>query len=295
MHVPVNMASQVPTGGAIARPASAANVDSIATQRIGESDRAPQISQRLLGLFTWYSRRYLRRHFHSLRVSLPRLPPRRLELPTVIYSNHASWWDPIVGLLLKQEFFPQKNVYVPMEAAALARYGFFRRLGAFGVEAGTAHGAATFLRASKSILRDRANLLWLTPQARFTDARERPVQLKPGIAHLPRLAPRLCFLPVAIEYVFWEERLPEILVAFGQPMEVSSDDRVVKSQAWLEIFSSQLRQTQEALAAEALRRQPAAFRCLLNGRSGVGGIYDRWRGLRARLMGQQFRPQHGRL
>lgn len=256
---------------------------------------SPAISNALLRLFTWYSRRYLRRHFHSLRVSCTGLPPTTIRQSTVIYSNHASWWDPLVSLVVRREFLAGQKLYAPMDAAALERYGFFKRLGAFGVEQGTRRGAADFLRTSRKILQQRDSVLWLTPQSRFADARERPVRLKEGIGHLPRLAERISFIPVAIEYVFWEERLPEILVRFGPPCEVSGADRAVSPRVWTEYFAGQLAQTQDALAADAQRRDPGLFRCLLRGSAGVGGVYDRWRAFRAGLRGEKFQPEHGRL
>src|SRR5436189_6192376 len=62
----------------------------------GRRERAgasPIISPPLHRVFTWYSRRYLRRHFHSLRVSRASALPVKTDQPLVIYSNHASWWD----------------------------------------------------------------------------------------------------------------------------------------------------------------------------------------------------------
>jgi hypothetical protein len=182
-----------------------------------------------------------------------------------------------------------------MDATALERYGFFKRLGAFGVEQGTRRGAARFLRTAQRILQQEDSVLWLTPQSRFADARERPVRFKQGIGHLPGYAKGVCFIPVAIEYVFWEERLPEILVRFGKPHEASASDDVASSQKWTEFFAGQLAQTQDALAAEAQRREPGMFRCLLRGSAGVGGVYDRWRAFTAGLCGKKFQPEHGRL
>jgi len=255
----------------------------------------PTVSKPLHRLFTWYSRRYLRRHFHSLRVSRASALPVKTELPLVIYSNHASWWDPLVALVLAQEFLAGRSVFAPIEAAALARYGFFKRLGAFGVEQGTPHGAGQFLRRARRILQKPENTLWLTPQSRFADTRERPVRFKPGIGHLPRQVGPLCFVPVAMEYVFWEERLPEILVRFGAPYETSPEKMPLTPAEWTEFFAGRLAETQNALAAEAGGREPEKFQCLLRGSSGVGGVYDRWRALKAKARGQSFQAQHGKL
>jgi hypothetical protein len=134
----------------------------------------------------------------------------------------------------------------------------------------------------------------LTPQARFADARELPARLKAGIGHLSRLAPEIGFVPVAIEYSFWEERLPEILVRFGPP-RISQPDEPRDATAWTEIFSRHLTETQQALAAESIRRDRQAFQNLLAGRSGVGVVYDGWRALIARLKGKRFSAAHSNL
>jgi 1-acyl-sn-glycerol-3-phosphate acyltransferase len=92
----------------------------------------PSVSAPWLRWFTWYSRRYCRRHFHSLRVSRSGLPLELPALPLVIYSNHASWWDALVCLVLRDEFFGAHTAFAPIDAAMLQRYKFFARLGFFG-------------------------------------------------------------------------------------------------------------------------------------------------------------------
>ena len=177
----------------------------------------PSISLLLLRWFTWYSRGYLRRHFHSLRVSRAGLPPETSGLPLVLFTNHASWWDPLVGLVLKTHFFADRALFAPIDAAMLTRYGMFRKLGFFGVEQCSRRGAVEFLRMSETILQSSNHLLAVTPQGRFADVRERPIRFKAGLGHLATRVERALFLPMATELVFWEERLPEVLVRFGEP------------------------------------------------------------------------------
>jgi len=255
----------------------------------------PVICQPLRRLFTWYARRYLRRHFHSLRVARASVLPVKTDQPLVVYSNHASWWDPLVALVLAEEFLPGRHVFAPMDAGALDGYGFFKHLGVFGVEQGTRRGAGKFLHTARMILRKPKNAIWLTPQSRFADVRERPISFKAGIGHLPKQGGQLCFVPVAVEYVFWEERLPEILVRFGKPYETCAEKMQLAPQGWTEFFAGRLADTQNALAAEACHRQPERFHCLLRGQTGVGGTYDRWRAVKAKWRGELFQPQHGKL
>lgn len=254
----------------------------------------PAISPLLLRWFTWYCRGYLRRHFHSLRVSRAGLPSDTRGLPLVIYTNHASWWDPLVGLVLKTEFFSERALFTPIDAVMLARYRMFAKLGFFGVEQHRRGGAVQFLRTSEAILKSPHHLLAVTPQSRFADVRERPVHFQAGLGHLAMRVERALFLPMATEFVFWEERLPEILVRFGEPVEVRREHAAVFTHDyWTGLFEQKIEATQDALSVESQRRNPSEFQTLLLGGAGQGGIYDLWRAWKARLGGDSFRKEHG--
>ena len=260
-----------------------------------EAGAPPAISPLLLRWFTGYSRRYIRRHFHSLRVSTAGLPPDPRGLPLVLYSNHASWWDALVCLVIKDEFFSNRSAYAPIDAAMLERYKMFRRFGFFGIEQTSRRGAVQFLRTAEAVLQSPDHLLFMTPQSRFADVRERPLVFEPGLGHLPARTEGALFVPVAAEYVFWEERLPEILVRFGEPVEAGrSTAALISPAAWTNRFERKLEAAQDALAAEAQLRQPENFKTLLSGAAGQGGVYDWWRSLTARLRGETFRKEHGR-
>ncbi len=58
--------------------------------------------------------------------------------------------------------------------------------------------------------------MWITAQGRFSDVRERPLALRPGVARLAELAPEALFVPLALDYAFWEERGAEACLAFGR-------------------------------------------------------------------------------
>jgi 1-acyl-sn-glycerol-3-phosphate acyltransferase len=245
-----------------------------------------------LSWFRWYSVRYVRRHFHALRLSRecrPDVPP---GVPLVVYLNHAAWWDPLVGLILAKRLFADRATYAPIEGKALGRYRFMERLGLFGIDPDTRRGARRFLEVSRAILTRRDTALWMTPEGRFADPRQRPVRFRPGLAHLARSLQSGVLLPLALEYPFWEERSPEALARFGPPLEIRARaQRTVRQ--WNTLLEDRLRATQDALAEQAIRREPESFEILLRGRAGVGGVYDLWRRLRARLRGESFSPEHG--
>lgn len=253
----------------------------------------PRISPLMLRWFTWYCRGYVRRHFHALRISIDGPPPEAAGLPLVVYANHASWWDPLVGLLVKDECFRSRQLYAPMDATMLARYRLFAKLGFFGVEPGTRRGAVQFLRTSEAILRHANSVLAITPQSRFADVRERPLRFQSGLARLATRTHRALFVPMAIELVFWNERLPEILVRFGEPLVVKESTQSATSMKEMSLqLEHRLERTMDALSIEAQQRDATRFRTMLSGGAGQGGVYDWWRRAQAKWRGETFQKEH---
>jgi 1-acyl-sn-glycerol-3-phosphate acyltransferase len=244
----------------------------------------------LLTLFGWYLRFwYVPRRFGAVRVSrngLPQVPPGR---SVVIYSNHASWWDPAMYILLGLTLLPDRIGYGPMETRELERYGLLRRMGVFGIDPSSPRGAAAFLQTGRRILSNPRGTLWVTAEGRFTDPRARPLTLRPGIAHLARHVPDLVFVPLALEYSFWNESRPEALARFGRPIVPGAARDPAEITARL---TAGLTETMDALAVESMAREPALFQPILHGGAGVGGLYDLWRRLRAWGTGRRFDPAH---
>lgn len=248
-------------------------------------------SPMLLGMFQQYIRWYLWRHFHAVRtLHLERLSPD--PRPTIVVMSHASWWDPLIGMHLWRLQLPEYRHYGPMDAAALGHYGFFRKLGVFPVEQGTLRGAAGFLRTSMRILSQPNSMLWMTPQGEFTDVRERPVSFKPGLGALVHRMGPCRLLPLAMEYAFWNERLPEILLNFGEPLFVE-DGGAQSAEAWTAVLEQRMETTLDELASASKQRNAALFQTVTRGGKGVGGMYEAWQRVHARMRGETYKPEHG--
>ena len=139
----------------------------------------------MLRWFMAYSRRYVRRHFHALRLGREMLPTDiSPDEPLIVFMNHPSWWDPLVALILFEKLLPKRTFYGPIDGRALQRYGILRRLGFFGVELGTALGARQFLRGSAAALAQPGGALCITAQGHFTDVRQRPARFEAGLGAL---------------------------------------------------------------------------------------------------------------
>jgi len=260
---------------------------------VGEpSTSLPSIWRPLLKGFLTYGRFYMRRHFHALRLTRADRPMVGVDEPMLIYTNHPSWWDPMVILAVAYRLFPRRDHYGPIDREALERYGFMRRIGLLGIEPGTSSGARRYLRWGTEAASHPERAFLVTAQGRFTDPRERPAHLAPGLGHLVSRLDRGVVLPMALEYPFWEERLPEALVRFGPAVRIEEEWSRSPSD-WTALFEDRLVETQDLLARDARERRVERFETLLEGSAGVGGVYDVWRRFKALLTGRSFRPEHG--
>lgn len=239
-----------------------------------------------------YFERFIRRHLNAVR--LPRWGwPAVADHPgpIVVYCNHPAWWDAALVILLADRLFPGREARAPFDAKMLARYRIFARMGAFAVDLDSPRGAAQFLESARAILADPGRMMWITAQGRFVDARVRPLGLKPGVGRLAELAPDALFVPLALDYAFWEERGAEAFAAFGAPVAAAEllalprRERLVRLETGLEAVL-------DRLEADIVSREAERFRPLLSGRKGIGGIYDLWRRLAALAAGRRFDPAH---
>jgi len=254
----------------------------------------PRLSPLTLSMFQRYCERHLAFHLHAVRLSRshrPNLTGVR-ERPLIVYLNHASWWDPLVCLHLAAQLLPERRHFAPIDAETLARHRIFGRLGFFGIDAGNPRGARRFLQIAARIFEQPGATLWIAPGGRLADPRERPLQLAPGLGHLACRLRQGVLVPLAIEYPFWTARAPEALLRFGESIAI--EDAGMRARDWTAGLAAQLEATQEALAAEALAREPARFETLLGGGApAAGGLQDLWRRFASRLRGRRFRPVPG--
>ncbi len=246
---------------------------------------------RLTRFFAYIFSRAIRADFHALRVSKASAMPGRDAPHLVVYANHPSWWDAALYNALHPILFGARPGFAPIDAEMLKAYRFMGRIGAIGVDQSSRAGATAFLSTCAHVLKAPERMLWVAAQGRFADVRQRPLALRPGLAHLAAHAPQARFVPMAVEYPFWDERTPEALIRFGEalPGEEIAALGIKPGAARLE---TALTHTLDALSKEAMTRDPALFDTLLTGKVGVGGVYDLWRRAKAWSRGKRFEAAH---
>lgn len=156
-----------------------------------------------------------RRTFHSVRVHGLETLAHVLEAgPCIVVSNHTSWWDPMLAIVVANRMLEGCDGYALMDARNLRRLPFLGRLGGFGFESGDAGDGALALRYAARLLRRPRVLVWIFPQGRERPVDERPLAFQRGAAALARLA-RVPVVPAALRYQFGEAERPTCYASFG--------------------------------------------------------------------------------
>lgn len=170
--------------------------------------------------FTAYAAWLVRRRFHALwvRGNLP-----DTEAPLVVTSQHVAWWDPLVLLLLRRDWWPRGQYFVMMDQKNLASMKFFRWVGAFGIDRTRRAGVVSAVKYAVSMSTIPRARIVIFPQGRQRPMDRRPLDCQPGASWIARRA-RAQFVPMALRYEFLEDQHPDLFVSIGAPCDAPLDD-----------------------------------------------------------------------
>ena len=246
----------------------------------GHTDHAEIIAgdfnPRVARVFGFIARRMIAKRFNALRVtpgSLDALAEANdHDGPVVVCLTHSSWWDPMVGFFLHNRCLRDRQCLAPIDKDVLANLGIFKTLGLFGIDPDDPASHEAMRRYVIDRFTSMAKpTLWITPEGRFRDPRDR-MEIRPGVSTILSKLQNTRAYAVAAEYVFWDDQKPEMLVHL---LPVTTPDDPSRTTAWHRSVCRAMLDATEELAELAIARDPAAFDIILG--SGAGRtffVYD---------------------
>jgi len=225
-------------------------------------------------VFAAVNRRMLCRAFNTVRLAGgDHVDALDRTLPMIFYGNHSCWWDGLMEFFLGRVRFGVDS-YLMMDEEQMARYRFFRWIGAFSVNRKSPREAVMSMRYAVSLF-DRPNrVLWIYPQGIMRPNDARPLAFYTGIGRILQALGRAQVVPVVHRYEFLLEQRPDALTSLGEPMLVTDvrDPRTVTRELE-DRLTAQLDNVRRAVAAGALDD----FTVILKGHSSTNVQYDRAR------------------
>jgi len=169
-------------------------------------------------LFRFYLRNLLKKHFHAMYL-MGKMPQTDPYSPVLFLPNHSTWWDGFLFFFLNDLIF-RRPIYLMMLETQLARFPFFRRLGAYSIDPWHPQATLESLRYSLTLLHRNTcprPMLCMFPQGELRPWGQRPLDYRPGVEWLLRQYDEpIQVLPVAIRIEFTGEQRPDIFFLFGE-------------------------------------------------------------------------------
>jgi chlorobactene lauroyltransferase len=220
--------------------------------------------------FSWTLRRSFSAGYIAEEHHLVSASHRQDQIPTIIASTHASWWDAAVAMSIA---FGRHRLDTDgmMEHRQLERYRFFSRLGMFSVIREDPQSSIRSLRYAASRLRGTNRMLWMYPQGTLIHQDVDRIECEPGLGILARLLGHCRILPVAMRYELLREQRPAVWVRFGEPVEITPSASIRDVQT---LCSSELTTLRDDVRRDAMAEKHGPYEPLFTGRLSMEKRYD---------------------
>lgn len=139
------------------------------------------------------------------------------NIPTILFAPHCNWWDGIVLYNIAHRIC-HKEIRLMVEE--LNRFPLLRRGGAYSVCKKSAQSSMQALKYSVDVIGNLNNLLFIFPQGIIRPPHFRPIEFQTGLAYIAQNAVKkygkVNLIPIGIDYTFFRDNRPEVMVKFGQ-------------------------------------------------------------------------------
>ncbi len=151
------------------------------------------------------------------------------KIPTILFAPHCNWWDGIVFYNITHRIF-HKEIRLMVEE--LNRFPLLRRGGAYSVNKKSPQSAMKALQYSVDVVGDLRNMLCIFPQGIIRPPHYRPIEFQTGLAYIAENAVKrygkVNLIPLSIDYCFFRDNRPEVIVEFGKRIELVKGNELDK-------------------------------------------------------------------
>ncbi len=151
------------------------------------------------------------------------------DVPTILFAPHCNWWDGIVLYNTTHRIF-HKEIRLMVEE--LNRFPLLRRGGAYSVNKKSPQSAMKALKYSVDVVGDLRNILCIFPQGIIRPPHYRPIEFQTGLAYIAENAVKkygkVNLIPMAVDYAFFRDNRPEVIVEFGKRIELRKGNELDK-------------------------------------------------------------------
>lgn len=163
--------------------------------------------------FEQYALWHMRKIYKSVRYIVPKTPGEELfisgkDKPVLLISNHFSFWDGFIHIMLNRRTFKRK-VNIMMLHEQLSKRKFLRYTGAFSIDKGN-RGVIEGLRHSVELLKDKNNMLLMFPQGEIQSLYTRNFTFERGLEFIVRNSPDIQILFNINLINFFSDRKPTL-------------------------------------------------------------------------------------
>jgi len=166
------------------------------------------------------------------------------SVPTILFAPHCNWWDGIVMYNITHRIF-HKEIRLMIEE--LNRFPLLSKGGAYSVNKKSPQSAMKALKYSVDVTGDLRNMLCIFPQGIIRPPHYRPFEFQTGLAYIVQNAVkkygRVNLIPTAVEYAFFRDNRPEVVVNFGKRIEFNKSNIIADRKELTHFFEKALEET----------------------------------------------------
>lgn len=183
------------------------------------TSKTPESSHTAFKLFDAVFDPWMGRRLHDIRIHVSAPPPE--SGPVLLCLNHVSWWDGFLARRLARTLRPGAPLFTVMLEREIRPRPWLRRLGAIGLEPGSAASLKSVLRQLADVGKRHPDaVVSFFPQGKIWPSSRRPLGFKRGIEAAYKALGAQALLPVGIHLEPGRHPSPTAYVLAGAPVQL---------------------------------------------------------------------------